>query len=185
MFHPSVIERFARCALGLSVVARRTLRTNQRFIALAGGPAAAPRGCAAAAGAVQAAVQPGGDRRLPRAGGRPAYAGDLVGPIPPATRSASPPVPREHAVEAPAFDEGPRRHDGRDLRRPAGRQHRAAPAEKFSIAGTRPNACRPSHVTMVATAFGSITPTAALRVRQRLAKRAAQRGGADASAGHR
>jgi hypothetical protein len=32
-FHPSVIERFARCAPGLSGVARRTLRTNQRFIA--------------------------------------------------------------------------------------------------------------------------------------------------------
>ena len=33
MFHPSVIERFARCAPGLSGAARRTLRTNQRFIA--------------------------------------------------------------------------------------------------------------------------------------------------------
>ena len=32
VFHPSVIERFAR-APGLSGVARRTLRTNQRFIA--------------------------------------------------------------------------------------------------------------------------------------------------------
>jgi hypothetical protein len=33
VFHPSVIERFARCAPGLSGVARRTLRTNQRFMA--------------------------------------------------------------------------------------------------------------------------------------------------------
>jgi integrase len=33
VFHPSVIERFARAAPGLSGVARRTLRTNQRFIA--------------------------------------------------------------------------------------------------------------------------------------------------------
>jgi integrase len=33
VFHPSVIERFARCAPGLSDVARRTLRANQRFIA--------------------------------------------------------------------------------------------------------------------------------------------------------
>jgi hypothetical protein len=33
VFHPSVIERFARCAPGLSPVARRTLRTSQRFIA--------------------------------------------------------------------------------------------------------------------------------------------------------
>jgi len=33
VFHPSVTERFARCAPGLPGVARRTLRTNQRFIA--------------------------------------------------------------------------------------------------------------------------------------------------------
>jgi hypothetical protein len=33
VFHPSVVERFARCAPGLSGAARRTLRTNQRFIA--------------------------------------------------------------------------------------------------------------------------------------------------------
>ncbi|MGE5289371.1 MAG: hypothetical protein ACM3ML_19660 [Micromonosporaceae bacterium] len=33
VFHPSVVERFARCAPGLSGMARRTLRTNQRFIA--------------------------------------------------------------------------------------------------------------------------------------------------------
>ena len=33
VLHPSVIERFARCAPGLSGAARRTLRTSQRFIA--------------------------------------------------------------------------------------------------------------------------------------------------------
>jgi hypothetical protein len=33
VFHPSVIERSARAAPGLTGVARRTLRTNQRFIA--------------------------------------------------------------------------------------------------------------------------------------------------------
>jgi integrase len=33
VLHPSVIERFARCAPGLSGVAWRTLRTSQRFIA--------------------------------------------------------------------------------------------------------------------------------------------------------
>jgi integrase len=33
VLHPSVIERFARCAPGLSDAARRTLRTSQRFIA--------------------------------------------------------------------------------------------------------------------------------------------------------
>jgi integrase len=32
LLHPSVVERFARCAPGLSGVARRTLRTNLRFI---------------------------------------------------------------------------------------------------------------------------------------------------------
>jgi integrase len=32
LLHPSVTERFARCAPGLSGVARRTLRTNLRFI---------------------------------------------------------------------------------------------------------------------------------------------------------
>ena len=33
LLHPSVIERFARSAPGISAVARRTLRTNLRFIA--------------------------------------------------------------------------------------------------------------------------------------------------------
>ena len=32
VLHPSVTERFTRCAPGLSAVARRTLRTNLRFI---------------------------------------------------------------------------------------------------------------------------------------------------------
>jgi hypothetical protein len=32
LLHPSVTERFTRCAPGLSGVARRTLRTNLRFI---------------------------------------------------------------------------------------------------------------------------------------------------------
>src|SRR5258707_10728233 len=32
LLHPSVTERFTRCAPGLSPVARRTLRTNLRFI---------------------------------------------------------------------------------------------------------------------------------------------------------
>jgi len=32
LLHPSVTERFTRCAPGLSMVARRTLRTNLRFI---------------------------------------------------------------------------------------------------------------------------------------------------------
>ena len=32
LLHPSVTERFTRCAPGLSGAARRTLRTNLRFI---------------------------------------------------------------------------------------------------------------------------------------------------------
>jgi hypothetical protein len=42
LLHPSVIERFARCAPGLSPVARRTLRTNLRFIARRAVPHLAP-----------------------------------------------------------------------------------------------------------------------------------------------
>ena len=72
LLHPSVIERFARCAPGLSGVARRTLRTNLRFIARRVVPALSPAGCGAAAGAGQAALQRGGDRRVPGAGGRAA-----------------------------------------------------------------------------------------------------------------
>jgi integrase len=43
VFHPSVIERFARCAPGLSDVARRTLRANQRFIARRAVPQLCPQ----------------------------------------------------------------------------------------------------------------------------------------------
>ena len=42
LLHPSVIERFATCAPGLSGVARRTLRTNLRFIARRVVPQLAP-----------------------------------------------------------------------------------------------------------------------------------------------
>ncbi|HEV2256625.1 MAG TPA: hypothetical protein VGS06_26080 [Streptosporangiaceae bacterium] len=42
LLHPSVIERFARCTPGLSGVARRTLRTNLRFIARRVVPQLAP-----------------------------------------------------------------------------------------------------------------------------------------------
>ena len=63
LLHPSVIERFARCAPGLSGVARRTLRTNLRFIARRVVPALLPAGCAAAAGAGQGS--PTARRRSP------------------------------------------------------------------------------------------------------------------------
>jgi len=42
VLHPSVIERFARCAPGLYGVSRRTLRTNLRFIARRVVPQLAP-----------------------------------------------------------------------------------------------------------------------------------------------
>jgi hypothetical protein len=42
VLHPSVIERFTRCAPGLSGVSRRTLRTNLRFIARRVVPQLAP-----------------------------------------------------------------------------------------------------------------------------------------------
>jgi hypothetical protein len=42
LLHPSVIERFTRCAPGLSGAARRTLRTNLRFIARRVVPQLAP-----------------------------------------------------------------------------------------------------------------------------------------------
>jgi integrase len=44
VFHPSVIERFARCAPGLSGAARRTLRTNLRFIGRRVAPHLHPQG---------------------------------------------------------------------------------------------------------------------------------------------
>jgi hypothetical protein len=46
VLHPSVAERFTRCAPGLSGVARRTLRTNLRFIARRVVPALYPQDAA-------------------------------------------------------------------------------------------------------------------------------------------
>jgi hypothetical protein len=45
LLHPSVTERFTRCAPGLSGVARRTLRTNLRFIGRRVVPQLYPRIC--------------------------------------------------------------------------------------------------------------------------------------------
>jgi integrase len=56
LLHPSVIERFATCAPGLSSSARRTARTNVRFLARAVVPALAPV-----------------DAPLPRERAKPAY----------------------------------------------------------------------------------------------------------------
>jgi hypothetical protein len=42
VLHPSAIERFVRCTPGVSGVARRTVRTNMRFIILRGHASGAP-----------------------------------------------------------------------------------------------------------------------------------------------
>ena len=82
LFHPSVIERFAVSAPGLSGAARRTLRTSLRFLARRVAPALAPADaplprerCKAPCSAVQIAgyleladAQPALARRM-RAGG--------------------------------------------------------------------------------------------------------------------
>jgi hypothetical protein len=75
LLHPSVIERFTTCAPGLSGVARRTLRTNLRFIARRAVPQLAPADAPLPRERAKGALQPGGDRRLPRPGGRAAHAG--------------------------------------------------------------------------------------------------------------
>jgi hypothetical protein len=82
VFHPSVIERFARAAPGLPGVARRTLRASQRFIARRVVPqlhpadaplprerAKAPYGPAEIAGFLAlAGAQPTAERRMRAAG---------------------------------------------------------------------------------------------------------------------
>ena len=82
VLHPSVAERFTRCAPGLSDVARRTLRTNLRFIGRRVVPhlypadlplprerAKAPYGAAEVAGYLALAdAQPTAERRMRAAG---------------------------------------------------------------------------------------------------------------------
>ena len=73
LLHPSVIERFAAHAPGLSGPARRTLRTNLRFIARAVVPQLDPADAPLPRERAKAPYTAGGDRRLPRAGRRPAH----------------------------------------------------------------------------------------------------------------
>ena len=73
LLHPSVAERFTRCAPGLSGVARRTLRTNLRFIGRRVVPQFYPADLPLPRERAKAAVQRGGDRRVPGAGGRAAH----------------------------------------------------------------------------------------------------------------
>ena len=68
LLHPSVIERFAASAPGLSGSARRTLRTNLRFLARRVVPALAPADASLPRERAKAPVQPGRDRRVPGAG---------------------------------------------------------------------------------------------------------------------
>ena len=75
VLHPSTAERFTRCAPGLSGVARRTLRTNLRFIGRRVVPHLYPADLPLPRERSKAAVQPGGDQRLSRAGERPAHGG--------------------------------------------------------------------------------------------------------------
>ncbi len=75
LLHPSAAERFTRCAPGLSGAARRTLRTNLRFIGRRVVPQLYPADLPLPRERAEAAVRPGGDRRVPRAGGRPAHGG--------------------------------------------------------------------------------------------------------------
>jgi hypothetical protein len=65
LLHPSTAERFTRCAPGLSPVARRTLRTNLRFIGRRVVPQLYPQDMPLPPGARQGALPPGGDRRVP------------------------------------------------------------------------------------------------------------------------
>ena len=74
LLHPSVIERFATCAPGLSGLARRTLRTNLRFLARRGSAQLhrRTRRCPASAPRPRTRRR---DQRLPGAGRCPAHGG--------------------------------------------------------------------------------------------------------------
>ena len=74
LLHPSTAERFTRCAPGLSGAARRTLRTNLRFIGRRVVPHLYPADLPLPRERAKAPYG-GGDRRVPRAGGRSAHGG--------------------------------------------------------------------------------------------------------------
>jgi hypothetical protein len=61
VLHPSVAERLTRCAPGLSPVARRTLRTNLRFIGRRVVPHLYPADLALPRERAKGALQPGED----------------------------------------------------------------------------------------------------------------------------
>ena len=75
LLHPSVTERFTRCAPGLSGVARRTLRTNLRFIGRRVVPQLYPADLPLPRERAKAPYSPAEIGGYPRAGGRPAHRG--------------------------------------------------------------------------------------------------------------
>ena len=75
LLHPSVVERFTRTAPGLSGAARRTLRTNLRFVGRRVVPQLYPQDLPLPRERGEGALRPGGDRWVSGAGGRPADRG--------------------------------------------------------------------------------------------------------------
>jgi hypothetical protein len=75
LLHPSTAERFTRCAPGLSGAARRTLRTNLRFIGRRVVPQFYPADLPLPRERAKAPYSPAQDRRVPGAGRRPAHGG--------------------------------------------------------------------------------------------------------------
>ena len=73
LLHPSVAERFTRCAPGLSGVARRTLRTNLRFIGRRVVPQLYPADLPLPRERAKAPYSPAEIDGYPGAGGRPAH----------------------------------------------------------------------------------------------------------------
>ena len=130
LLHPSVIERFTAHAPGLTGAARRTLRTNLRFIARAVVPQLDPADAPLPRERAKAPYTAARDRRLPRAGrcaadGGAADARRRAG-LPGRRRRAD---PRRPARRARHRHHLPLRRRPRDSPRPRGRgQCRCWPA---------------------------------------------------------
>ena len=149
VLHPSVAERFTRCAPGLTGVARRTLRTNLRFIGRRVVPqlypadlplprerAKAPYGPAQIDGYLALAdAQPARERRM-RAAGLVCRRGASV----PSSRWPSAGAPRRCRPGLPA---PPRPRRG-DARRAHGRDREHDPGEDVQQPGRDHTAAVPS-----------------------------------------
>jgi hypothetical protein len=75
LLHPSVTERFTRCAPGLSLVTRRTLRTDLRFAGRRVVPHLYPADVPLPRDRAKLPYAAGADQRVPGAGGRAAHLG--------------------------------------------------------------------------------------------------------------